>query len=52
MAERMSISAASATAMIKRLAELGLVEHAPYHGASLTPEGERVGGERCCATTV
>jgi len=45
IAERMGVSAASATAMIKRLAELGLVEHAPYHGASLTPEGERVAVE-------
>ena len=29
------------TAMIKKLAELGLVEHTPYKGATLTPQGER-----------
>ena len=28
--------------MLKRLAALGLVEHEPYHGATLTPAGERV----------
>jgi DtxR family Mn-dependent transcriptional regulator len=27
--------------MIKKLAELGLVEHTPYRGATLTPAGER-----------
>jgi DtxR family Mn-dependent transcriptional regulator len=28
--------------MVKRLAELGLVEHQPYHGVSLTGDGRRV----------
>src|SRR6202022_2114600 len=28
--------------MVKRLGELGLVEHTPYHGVSLTNEGRRV----------
>jgi DtxR family Mn-dependent transcriptional regulator len=28
--------------MVKRLDELGLVEHRPYRGVSLTPEGRRV----------
>src|SRR5476651_720113 len=28
--------------MLKRLASLGLVEHERYHGATLTPAGERV----------
>ena len=41
LARRMGVSPPSATAMIKRLAELGLVEHTPYKGASLTVEGER-----------
>ena len=28
--------------MLKRMAELGLVEHEPYHGVALTESGERV----------
>jgi DtxR family Mn-dependent transcriptional regulator len=28
--------------MVKRLGELGLAEHRPYHGVSLTQEGKRV----------
>jgi DtxR family Mn-dependent transcriptional regulator len=28
--------------MLKKLASLGLVEHRRYHGATLTPKGERV----------
>ena len=35
----MDVSAPSATAMMKRLAELGLVERAPYRGVVLTDEG-------------
>jgi DtxR family Mn-dependent transcriptional regulator len=41
LAMRMGVSAPSATAMTKRLAELGLVERAPYKGAALTDEGRR-----------
>jgi DtxR family transcriptional regulator, Mn-dependent transcriptional regulator len=40
LARRMGVSPPSATAMIKKLAELGLVEHTPYKGASLTAKGE------------
>jgi DtxR family transcriptional regulator, Mn-dependent transcriptional regulator len=39
LAGRMGVSAPSATAMTKRLAELGLVERAPYRGVVLTHEG-------------
>jgi DtxR family Mn-dependent transcriptional regulator len=39
LAGRMGVSAPSATAMTKRLAELGLVERAPYRGVSLTEAG-------------
>jgi DtxR family Mn-dependent transcriptional regulator len=42
LAHEMGVSAASASAMVKKLAALGLVEHAPYKGVSLTPAGERV----------
>ena len=41
LARRMGVSAPSVTGMIKKLAELGLVEHQPYKGAALTKEGER-----------
>jgi len=39
LAARMGVSAPSATAMTKRLAELGLVERAPYRGVALTESG-------------
>jgi DtxR family transcriptional regulator, Mn-dependent transcriptional regulator len=39
LAARMGVSAPSATAMTKRLAELGLVERAPYRGVALTDTG-------------
>jgi len=42
VAERLGVSAASASAMVKRLSELELVEHERYHGVSLTPAGERI----------
>src|ERR1700745_153266 len=42
IAERMGVTAASASGMVKRLGELGLVEHQPYRGVSLTEQGRRV----------
>ena len=42
IAERLAVSAASASAMVKRLESLGLAKHEPYHGVVLTPAGERV----------
>jgi DtxR family transcriptional regulator, Mn-dependent transcriptional regulator len=39
LAGRMGVSAPSATAMTKRLAELGLVERSPYRGVALTDQG-------------
>jgi DtxR family transcriptional regulator, Mn-dependent transcriptional regulator len=41
LARRMGVSAPSATAMTKRLDELGLVERLPYRGVALTDEGRR-----------
>lgn len=32
----------SVTGMIKKLAELDLIEHQPYQGVQLTPEGEKI----------
>jgi DtxR family Mn-dependent transcriptional regulator len=46
LAERMQVSAPSATAMMKRLADLGLVERAAYKGVVLTDRG------RLCALEV
>lgn len=42
LAVYMCVSAGSATTMIKKMAELGLVEHAPYQGIRLTAHGEKV----------
>jgi DtxR family Mn-dependent transcriptional regulator len=42
LARAMGVSPASTTSMVKKLAALGLVEHAPYHGITLTADGELV----------
>ncbi len=42
LARRQGVSPASASAMVKKLAALGLAEHAPYHGVRLTDDGARV----------
>jgi DtxR family Mn-dependent transcriptional regulator len=42
LAERLSVSPASASAMVRKLAEAGLVEHTRYHGVRLTERGRRV----------
>jgi DtxR family Mn-dependent transcriptional regulator len=42
LAKRQGVSAASASAMAKKLAALDLLEHEPYRGFALTPAGERV----------
>ena len=41
IAARMGIAPPSVTAMVKRLAELGLVTHEPYRGVRLTEAGQR-----------
>src|SRR5437764_1259745 len=43
LAERLGVTAASASGMVKRLGELGLVTHTPYHGVRLTEPGIRPG---------
>ncbi|MET0305594.1 MAG: metal-dependent transcriptional regulator [Solirubrobacterales bacterium] len=42
VAERLGVAPGTATSMLKRLNELGLVEHVPYKGVTLTPAGEKV----------
>ena len=42
VAGRLGVAAPSATAMIKKLASLGLARHTPYYGVELTPDGEKV----------
>ena len=42
LAERLGVTAASASAMVKKLDEIGLAEHLPYRGTRLTGEGERL----------
>jgi DtxR family transcriptional regulator, Mn-dependent transcriptional regulator len=42
LAERLGVSAPAVSAMVKKLASLGYVEHARYHGVNLTEDGRRV----------
>ncbi len=42
IARALSVKPASVTGMIKKLAEMKLVDHAPYQGATLTPAGEKI----------
>jgi DtxR family Mn-dependent transcriptional regulator len=42
LAERLKVTPASASGMVKRLGELGLVDHTPYRGVTLTESGRRV----------
>jgi DtxR family transcriptional regulator, Mn-dependent transcriptional regulator len=40
IAERLGLTSAAVTAMVKRLAEQGLLRHEPYYGVRLTASGE------------
>lgn len=42
LAQRLGVTAASASGMVKRLTELGLALHQPYRGVTLTDDGRRV----------
>ena len=42
VAERLGVAPGTATAMLKRLDEMGLVELVPYKGVTLTAAGEKV----------
>ena len=42
LAERLGVTPASASGMVRKLADDGLVTHTPYRGVSLTGQGERV----------
>ena len=42
VAERLGVTPATATSMLKRLSDLGLVDYRPYKGVTLTPAGEKV----------
>jgi DtxR family transcriptional regulator, Mn-dependent transcriptional regulator len=42
LAERLGVTPGSVSAMVRKLSELGLVEHEPYHGVRLTAQGRRV----------
>ncbi|GAB5536680.1 MAG: metal-dependent transcriptional regulator [Rubricoccaceae bacterium] len=45
LAERLDVSPASVTGMVKKLAGLGLLVHAPYQGVTLTEPGRRIAVE-------
>jgi DtxR family Mn-dependent transcriptional regulator len=42
LAERLAVTPASASGMVRKLDELGLVEHVPYKGVRLTDAGARL----------
>jgi DtxR family transcriptional regulator, Mn-dependent transcriptional regulator len=42
LAERLGVTPGSVSAMVRKLAELGLVEHEPYRGVRLTAHGREV----------
>lgn len=42
LANELSVSAASVTEMIKKLAQNGLIDYAPYRGVSMTGKGEKM----------
>ena len=42
IADRLEVTPASVTGMLKKLAEMGLVTHAPYQGATLTDAGRKI----------
>jgi DtxR family Mn-dependent transcriptional regulator len=42
VADRLGVTAGSVSAMMRKLADLGLVTHQRYHGVRLTPAGRRV----------
>ncbi len=42
LADHLGVAPASVTQMLKKLAELGLISHTPYQGASLTEAGSKI----------
>jgi DtxR family transcriptional regulator, Mn-dependent transcriptional regulator len=42
LAERLGITPGSVSAMLKKLDELGLIDHVPYRGVRLTADGQRL----------
>ncbi len=42
LAERLGVTPGSVSAMVRKLSELGLVEHERYHGVKLTAHGRKV----------
>jgi len=42
VADRLGVAPATATSMLKKLGEMGLVDYLPYKGVTLTAAGEKV----------
>jgi DtxR family Mn-dependent transcriptional regulator len=42
LAARLGVTPASVSGMVRKLTEVGIAEHQPYHGVRLTEEGRRV----------
>ena len=45
VAKELKVAPASATQMLKKLAEQGYLKYVPYRGVTLTPKGEKIGRE-------
>ncbi len=42
LAARLGVTPGSVSGMVRKLTEVGIVEHEPYRGVRLTDEGERL----------
>jgi DtxR family transcriptional regulator, Mn-dependent transcriptional regulator len=42
LAERLNVKPASVSGMLKKLADLQLVEHTPYYGVTVSPSGQKI----------
>jgi DtxR family Mn-dependent transcriptional regulator len=42
LADRLGVTAGSVSAMVRKLSDVGLLEHEPYHGVRLTAQGRQV----------
>lgn len=45
VSEHLGVSPSSATEMVKKLADIGLTDHEPYRGVTLTADGHRIACE-------
>src|SRR2546423_3772596 len=46
IAAMLAVAPPSVSGMVKRLSDTGLIEHVPYRGVQLTPQGRRAAGQK------